>query len=298
MSERGYYKKLVDKWLDDDKSQQRARENQFFGKDGGDKVGAKSKSKAKPNSRADHKHDYAPVVIWRYFSWRDEMIGSVGERCSICGKRKQDYSFFHRNNELKKYYGELDHFQAEENDKLIPIEKEKYQKTIFLGGSQTLNELTVEVKNELVDDMNLGHKFLIGDCKGADCLMQKFLSENGYKNVTVYYSGERSRMNLGGWEEKKIGANKYDSGYEIYKRKDEQMAKDACEGFMILKGATRGTMANVERLLALKKNCLVVYPEREKANRKNNSSVYDVQRIKSPKDFDRLQKRLQEEKNG
>ena len=197
MSERGYYKKLVDKWLDDEKSQQRARENQFFGKDGGDKVGAKSKSKAKPNSRADHKHDYAPVVIWRYFSWRDEMIGSVGERCSICGKRKQDYSFFHRNNELKKYYGELDHFQTEENDKLIPIEKEKYQKTIFLGGSQTLNELTVELKNELVDDMNLGHKFLIGDCKGADCLMQKFLAENGYKNVTVYYSGERARMNLG-----------------------------------------------------------------------------------------------------
>ena len=128
MSERGYYKKLVDKWLDDDKSQQRARENQFFGKDGGDKVGAKSKSKVKPNPRADHKHDYAPVVIWSYFSWRDEMIGGVGERCSICGKRKQDYSFFRSKNELKKYYGALDHFQAEENDKLIPIEKEKYQK--------------------------------------------------------------------------------------------------------------------------------------------------------------------------
>lgn len=57
-------------------------------------------------------------------------------------------------------------------------------------------------------------------------------------------------------------------------------------------------MANVERLLALKKKCLVVYPEREKANRKKNSSVYDVQTIKSTKDFDRLQKRLQEEKNG
>ena len=61
---------------------------------------------------------------------------------------------------------------------------------------------------------------------------------------------------------------------------------------------SRGTIANIERLIAFKKKCLVVYPEREKANRKNNSSVYDVQTIKNTKDFDRLQKRLQEEKNG
>ena len=44
-----------------------------------------------------------------------------------------------------------------------------------------MNELTVEIKNKLVDFMNLGHKFVIGDCKGADLEIQKFLVENGYK---------------------------------------------------------------------------------------------------------------------
>ena len=62
MSEKGFYKKLVDTWFDDDKSQQRARENQFYEKENSEKVGVKPKSKAKPNPRADHKHEYAPVV--------------------------------------------------------------------------------------------------------------------------------------------------------------------------------------------------------------------------------------------
>lgn len=47
MSGKSLYKKLVDTWSDDDKSQQRARENQFYEKANSEKVGAKPKSKAK-----------------------------------------------------------------------------------------------------------------------------------------------------------------------------------------------------------------------------------------------------------
>ena len=42
------------------------------------------------------------------------------------------------------------------------------------------------------------------------------------------------------------------------------MTLDCDEGFMVLKGKTRGTIANVERLLASKKKCVVrFYQENE-----------------------------------
>lgn len=295
MSEKGFYKKLVDKWFDDDKSQQRAREGQFYNTDTGEKVGKKPKSKAKPNTRADHKHEYVPVVIWgKSYLWG--ICGSVGKRCRICGKKKQSYTFF-RTAEPRKYYGEMEHFW-EENNKLTPIDKNAYRKTIFLGGSQTVNVLMVEVKNKLVDFMNLGHKFAIGDCKGADLEMQKFLAENGYKNVVVYYSGDRARINIGGWEEKNVGANKFDKGYELYKRKDEQMAANADEGFMILKGATRGTIANIERLIALNKECVVAYLDKSARAKRLNTPVYDVRSFTSDKDVQCLKEYFERLKNG
>ena len=297
MSEKSLYKKLADTWLDDDKSQQRARENQYYEKANSEKVGVKPKSKAKPNPRADHKHEYAPVIIWRKYPWNEKICGSVGERCKICGKKKQDYTYFRMVDEPHKYYGETEHFW-EENGKLTPIDKNTYRKTIFLGGSQTVNGLTVEVKNELVDFMNLGHKLVIGDCKGADLEMQKFLAENGYKNVVVYYSGDRARVNIGGWKEKKIGANKFDKGYELYKRKDEQMAIDADEGFMILKGVTRGTIANIERLIALKKECVVAYSDKSARAKRLSTPVYDVRSFTSDKDVQWLKECFERLKNG
>ena len=297
MSEKSLYKKLVDTWFDDDKSQQRARENRFYEKANSEKVGAKPESKAKPSSRADHKHEYAPVVIWRKYVWRNEIGGSVGERCRICGKKKEDYTVLRQADESRKYYGEMEHFW-EENDKLTPIDKNTYRKTIFLGGSQTVNVLTVEVKNKLVDFMNLGHKFVIGDCKGADLEMQKFLAENGYKNVVVYYSGDRARINIGGWEEKKVGANKFDKGYELYKRKDKQMAADADEGFMVLKGSTRGTVANIERLIALNKECVVAYLDKSARTKRFNTPVYDVRSFTSDKDVEWLKEYFERLKNG
>ena len=297
MSEKSLYKKLTDMRLDDDKCQQRARENQFYEKANSEKVGVKPKSKAKPSSRADHKHEYAPVVIWRKYVWRNEIGGSVGERCRICGKKKEDYTVLRQADESRKYYGEMEHFW-EENDKLISIDKNTYRKTIFLGGSQTANALAVEVKNKLVASMNLGHNFVIGDCKGADLTMQKFLAENGYKNVVVYYSGDRAKINIGGWEEKKVGANKFDKGYELCKRKDEQMAADADEGFMILKGATRGTIANIERLAAMKKDCFVAFPERSERARRLNRALYDIRLINKEEDLVWMKGYLERLKNG
>lgn len=264
MSEKGFYKKLADKWFDDDKSQQRARENEFYDKVEAEKVGKKPKAKPKDNPRADHKHDYKPVLIWHKSFLSNKISGYVGNRCSVCGKKEVRFSAI-RNydyNAPKKYCGNLPHFEEDDKGNLTPIDKSKYKKTIFLGGSKTVNELSVEMKNQLVDYMNCGYDFLIGDCMGADLVMQKFLARNEYQNVTVYYSGERVRVNLGGWDEKRIFANRYDKGYDLFKRKDEQMTADCDEAFMILRGETRGTMANIERTCKANKACAVAIIEK------------------------------------
>ena len=296
MSEKGLYKKLVNTWFDDDKCQQRARENQFYDKANSDKVGVKPKSKAKANPRADHKHEYVPIVIWKKYAWCNKIDGSVGERCRICGKLYRDYHY-KRYEEPHIYYGDMEHYWQDENDELTPLDKTAYRKTIFLGGSQTVNKLTVEIKNELADYMNLGHKLIVGDCKGADCLIQKFLVENGYQNVVVYFSGERARINIGGWEEKQICFAKSDQGYDLYKRKDEQMAHDADAGFMVLNGATRGTMTNIERLIALKKECRVAFPDKTERAKRLNTPAFFVRSFAKEKDFQWLKEYLQKVKN-
>lgn len=263
MSEKGFYKKLVDKWFDDDKSQQRARENEFYENAESEKVGRKPKAKPKDSPRADHKHDYKPVIVWYKSSWNNSISGYVGYRCAACGKKDNRFSAWKSNyNAQKQYYGELEHFKEDEKGNLTPIDKALYKKTIFLGGSKIVNELSVKIKNELIDYMNLGYDCIIGDCMGADYLMQKFLAENEYKNVTVYYSGERARVNLGGWREKRIFANRYDKGYDFFKRKDEQMVADCDEAFMILHGEMRGTMSNIERTCKMQKACAVAIAER------------------------------------
>ena len=263
MSEKGIYKKANGPGWDYDPDNKRAKENKFFEKSASDKVATRKKSQKKGKPRADHKHEYKSVVVWSKNSWRQEIYGRVVSRCVICGSVERTY-FYRDYRKEKKYLGELQHFWEDEQDKLTPIPATQYQKTIFLGGSKICNVLTVDVKNEIIQMMYCNHKILIGDAMGADLQMQKLLKESGYQNVTVYYSGERARFNLGGWKEKYIPANKYAKGYDIQRQKDEQMTLDCDEGFMVLKGKTRGSIANVERLLASKKKCVVrFYQENE-----------------------------------
>lgn len=77
--------------------------------------------------------------------------------------------------------------------------------------------------------------------------MQKLLSENGYPNVAIYYSGDGPRFNLGNWKTKHVSYNKYSSDYERQKLKDNQMATDCDYGYMLLQAQTKGTMANVHK---------------------------------------------------
>ena len=267
MAGKSLYKRAVDPWNEDVKFSPRAKENKMFEKLECEKVGSSNKSKTKGLPRSDHKHDYKPIIVWRKSLFGDNIIGYIGLRCCVCGKIKNSYANYFFGYKVKNYLGELEHFWRNEKDEFLPIDSKTYQKTVFVGGSKILNSLSTTTEEQLVDFMNLGHNIIIGDCFGTDLQMQKVLVENNYKKVTVYYSGDRVRVNLGNWKTKNISSNKFMSDYECQKLKDNQMAIDCDFGYILLADITEGTVANIKKLVELKKTCRVgLY---------NKKSVYD-----------------------
>lgn len=97
-----------------------------------------------------------------------------------------------------------------------------------------------------------GHHILIGDCYGVDLCVQRLLKTRGYKEVTVYCSGDAPRYNEGGWTVNALHIEGM-SGYEFYRQKDIVMAADCDCGYMIWDGVSKGTRQNIEDLKLLGK---------------------------------------------
>ena len=266
MSEKSIYKKATGEGWEYNPDTARAKENKFFNEISSDKVGKKKKVQAKRVDRSDHKHKYSPVIVWGN-SWRNKVrkVFHTASVCPICG-REEHFNFcayFCQDKEKEIHYlGELPHFErVEGKEDLVKIERDKYAQKIFVGGSKTLTELSMEVKNTLVEYMHANATFLVGDNTGADLLVQKFLAKNGYRKVLIYTANEKAKINVGFWEEKQV------NGYGE-QDKTPTMANDADEGFMLFKENSAEMMANVERLVAQGKTCKVAF------KRKGYGNVY------------------------
>ena len=91
--------------------------------------------------------------------------------------------------------------------------------------------------------------------------MQQLLSERGYRDVTVYCSGDVPRNNAGGWP---IVALKSDKrGYEFYRQKDIAMTVDCDCGYMIWDGVSKGTLQNIEDLKCAGKPVKVEFVDKQ-----------------------------------
>ena len=266
MSEKSIYKKATGDGWDYNPDNARAKENKFFKQTTSDTVKGKKNAQPKTVERADHKHEYSPVIVWEN-SWRNKerKVFYMASVCPICG-REEHFNFraYFRQDKEKEipYFGELPHFErVEGKEDLVKIERDKYARKVFIGGSRVLEELSVETKNELVEYMHAGATFLIGEGKGAGLLVQKFLAKNGYRKVLIYTANEKAKINVGFWEEKQV------NGYGE-QDKTPTMANDADEGFMLFKENTSATMVNVELLIAQGKTCKVAF------KRKGYGNVY------------------------
>lgn len=122
---------------------------------------------------------------------------------------------------------------------------------VFIGGSKNQTKLTERAKNQIEAFLSDDCYILIGDCYGIDLSVQRLLAERGYKQVTVYCSGDVPRNNVGGWSVVTLHSDK--RGYEFYRQKDIAMSADCDSGFMIWDGKSKGTKQNIADLERLGK---------------------------------------------
>lgn len=75
--------------------------------------------------------------------------------------------------------------------------------------------------------------------------------------MTVYVSGDKTRNNIGDFNEKHINADGL-KGFEFYRQKDIAMAKDADCGLMLWDGKTKGTACNIRDMREMGKEVIVI----------------------------------------
>lgn len=91
---------------------------------------------------------------------------------------------------------------------------------------------------------------LVGDAKGMDKAVQKYLNKKQYKNVLVFCMENTCRNNEGAWPTREIQAvDSSRRNFEFYSTKDRAMAEAADYGLMLWDGESRGTLSNVIELV-------------------------------------------------
>lgn len=63
-----------------------------------------------------------------------------------------------------------------------------------------------------------GYDVLVGDCYGVDASVQRFYSNLGYCNVTVFANNGKARNNIGNWNIRCVTVPSYFRGFDFYKR--------------------------------------------------------------------------------
>lgn len=121
---------------------------------------------------------------------------------------------------------------------------------LFISGSKSISILSDEVKAILDAHIAMDTEFLVGDCYGVDTAVQKYLDSKGYRNVTIYCSGETPRNNFAPSAKVCSCAEtaKGLTGNAFQYVKDIQMAQDCETALMIWDGKSKGTAENIRRM--------------------------------------------------
>jgi hypothetical protein len=129
---------------------------------------------------------------------------------------------------------------------------------VFIAGSRAVSRLNDAIRERLDRVMSEHHGVLIGDANGADRAVQQYLSDRGYRDVTVFTTGTRCRNNVGGWRTMAVAPPQgVHSGFDFYAVKDREMASCATHGLMLWDGQSRGTFTNIRNLILLNKPVVV-----------------------------------------
>lgn len=149
---------------------------------------------------------------------------------------------------------------------IIKYEKENDMK-VFVSGSKKIEYLNEEMKRILDKLISKKHDILIGDCIGVDLEVQEYLKEKKHRKTFVYYVGDFPRNNAGRFRVVAVDGNGANNGYEYYQKKDIKMTEDADMGFVIWDEESKGSYANIERMVALNKTVVVYLYKKNKMYR-------------------------------
>jgi adenine-specific DNA-methyltransferase len=135
---------------------------------------------------------------------------------------------------------------------------------VFIGGSRRTSRLSAAVRQRLDRIIERRFPVLIGDANGADKAVQNYLCARGYDRVEVFCMDGLCRNNVGDWTTRAVSAPPGAKGFQYYSTKDEEMARESTIGFMLWDGRSKGTLANISRLLDRGKRVVVyIAPTRE-----------------------------------
>jgi hypothetical protein len=149
--------------------------------------------------------------------------------------------------------------------------------TVFLSGSRKIGRIGNEVRSRLENMVQKGLTIVTGDANGADKVMQSYLHELGYSDVTVYFVGAAPRNNVGNWPTRNVMVDAKLQGREFYAQKDREMAGVADLGFVLWDGKSSGSVQNMLWLLAQKKAVVVYYaPEKQFYNFRSETELVDL----------------------
>lgn len=135
---------------------------------------------------------------------------------------------------------------------------------VFIGGSRRVTHLDEDVKQRLDSIIEKQLSVLLGDANGADKAVQQYLDNRGYRNVEVFCVAGACRNNVGDWRLRTVTPEHYKKDLDYFASKDREMARAADVGLMIWDAKSAGTLLNVLRLVAQKKN-VVIYSVPAKA---------------------------------
>lgn len=140
---------------------------------------------------------------------------------------------------------------------------------VFLSGSKTAVRLPQELARLIDSYSHQKASFLIGDCFGADLLIQEYLHKRGYPDVTVFVSGDRLRHHCDGYAVRHIPAAAGIRGFAYYRQKDIAMIEECDCAVMLWDGKTRGTHCIIEDLERMGKPFTVIHSDRHAVQREH-----------------------------
>jgi len=131
---------------------------------------------------------------------------------------------------------------------------------IFISGSISIKKLPKIAIQKIDNIIKNNYEILLGDAKGIDSCVQKYLQKSQYRNVKIYCAGNSVRNNIGNWPINKI-ESAGETGRKLYTLKDKAMANDADYGMMIWDGKSEGTLNNISEMQIQNKKFYVVMEE-------------------------------------